>query len=105
MGMVMTLEISNNMDKVYIFGTLRALGITWHMQFFPLPSLPKSLLSVSPFYLDFNYFNSNFVFFGKNHARYVAMAMDKTSYRQLSKIDSRSLYSQYDGKGYDPQNF
>ena len=47
MGMVMTLEISN-MDKIYIFGTLRALGITWHMQFFPLPSLPKSLLSVSP---------------------------------------------------------
>ena len=66
MGMVMILEIFN-MDKIYIFGTLRALGITFtcHMQFFPPPSLPKSLLSVSPYYLDFTYFNSNFVFFEK----------------------------------------
>ena len=50
MGMVMTLEFSN-MDKIYIFGTLRALGITWHMQFFPLPSLPKSLVRVPHFTL------------------------------------------------------
>ncbi len=62
-GMVMTLEISN-MDKIYIFGTLMALasGIIWHMQ---MPSLPKSLVSVPPFYLDFTNFNSNFVFFEK----------------------------------------
>ena len=64
MGMVMTLEISN-MDKIYFFGTLMASGITWHMPFFPMLVLPKSLLSVSPFYLDFTNINSNFVFFEK----------------------------------------
>ena len=49
-GMVMTLEISN-MYKIYIFGTLMASEITWHMQFFPKLGLPKSLLLISPILL------------------------------------------------------
>ena len=40
MGMVVTLKFSN-MDKIDIFGTLMASGITWHMQFFPKLSQSK----------------------------------------------------------------
>ena len=47
MGIVITLEISNT-DEINIFRTLWASEIKWQMQFFPKPSQPKSLLSLSP---------------------------------------------------------
>ena len=49
------------------------MRITWYIQFFPKPLLPKTVLM---FYLDLTYFNSNFVFFEK-----VATALDKTGYK------------------------
>ena len=58
MGMVMTLEISN-MDKIYFIGTLMA----WVATKITSDSVPRFTL-IFP-----TYFNSNFVFFEKNHAR------------------------------------
>ena len=72
--MVMTLEISN-MNKIYIFGTLMASEITWHMQFFPKLGLPKSLWLIS--LIDMTYFNINFVFFEKIM---LGRALEKTAY-------------------------
>ena len=50
MGMVMTLEFSN-MDKIYIFGTLRALGIMAYVVFSTAVATKITIVSVPHFTL------------------------------------------------------